>query len=318
MGFKTLLKLSNFLNFANIAYFYKGGMTFMSDNILMLSHQLQYGYCGGSAIDYCNKNCQSELQNNTMTVEYTQQNEVTPSEPPPYTPGYTEPPFDDPTVEYNKLISIPDHEITIIDKYVSTQHMKFYLKDRDEICERDSHGNLNIHENDTIDIFDNENVDQFYCKKTKEKITIFDIENTPIANVTTKLDANCLIYINKGEGNSEIYATIKVNDSLSNCPKCKVFFMNKANNETEELEMRFEKHGKYYCIYSKEVLIGTIKKFDTGRIRKRYVVEIAPMVDFMFLLSLATLVVKIEKCKEKKNETKKSAALIALSTCIIS
>jgi len=253
-----------------------------------------------------------------LNKENIQLNQENTSEPaPPTSDDYTEPPMDENDIEYNELINIPDHEIVIIDKkYISNKHTKFFLKDRDEICERDSHGNLKIHENDITDIFDVDNVDQFYCKKTKERITLYDIENTPILNVIMKSSRKEMC-IYKGEDSTEMYATININLSQN----YNISFLNKTNNETEVLEMRYDKQKKYYCIYSKEgdkeVLIGTIKKLNTGRVRKRYTVEIAPMVDSMLLLGLGTIVVKIEKLKKEDNHNT-DALLFAASFCVIS
>ncbi|ORX80258.1 hypothetical protein BCR32DRAFT_300311 [Anaeromyces robustus] len=227
--------------------------------------------------------------------------------PPPYTLDYTESPFDENiTTEYNDSINIPDHEIAVIDKkYVTNKHIKYCLRERLKINNKKL---FKIIENETIDILDSEENEQFYCEKNKEIITIYDTERTPIFNVNMEMKNNKEIYIYEGTNNSELCGTIKTSSKKNNAVlNYNISIFNKYNNENEELEMRFNKFRKYYSIYcnkgkDKEILIGIIKKLDT--VRKQYTVEIAPMVDYMFLLGLGTLLIILDIIKKKNHQNR--------------
>ncbi|ORX80259.1 hypothetical protein BCR32DRAFT_327755 [Anaeromyces robustus] len=244
---------------------------------------------------------------------------------PQYTPGYTESPFDINTkIQYNDFINIPDHEIAIIDrKYVTNKHIIYYLREGLKTYNRITY---NYDESDTIDILDSEEQKQFYCKKKGKgnKIIIYDDEYTPVLNVNVEMKNYKEIYICKDTSNSELYATIKTSSKVTDdIRNYSISVFNKANNEEEELEMKYNKFRNYYTIYcnnkgkDKKIMIGTIKKI--GKDRKKFSVEIAPMVDFMFLLGLGTLVIRLEAIKKKIHEDRMDYFnFIVYGFCIIS
>ncbi|ORX76065.1 hypothetical protein BCR32DRAFT_329534 [Anaeromyces robustus] len=227
-----------------------------------------------------------------MTSNNMQQNQDS-SDPPPYTPGpyYAEAPYDTNTKNYNDFINIPDHEIVIIDrKYVTNKHIKY--------CLREGFSSFSNH---TIVILDSERKEQFNCKEKNNQVILYDIDNCPILNAYGEINNYNKTYIYKDAKDDVVYASIecpaKITDDIRNYS---INILNKANNKREELEMRFNKFRGYYCVYcnkgkDNEVMIGTIRKSNTSSMK--YSIEIAPMVDYMFMLSLGILIIRFETIK---------------------
>lgn len=127
----------------------------------------------------------------------------------------------------------------------------------------------------------------------------------------------------------ETFASIETSSKVTaDVKRFKITVYNKATNEIEELVMRydkyndkFKKHYSFYCNKGKdnEALIGAIKKIKTYPERPAVTVEVAPMVDFMFLLGIGVIVLKIEEMKQKINDQTASLATLPLAfLCTIS
>jgi len=230
--------------------------------------------------------------------------------PPPYTPvaentdnigenaDYTEPPPDEGLEEYDNFIDSPDHEVAVVGRnYVTNKHVIYRIKEG--VQSVDSHSTLDY---DTMEIFDDKDIKQFNCVKDGGRIYISNNDFETILNVSAEVDRCSKIHVFKDYSRTEHYATIetssRVNDDIQ---IYRVSVFNIATQKHEVLEMRYNKFRRYYYIFcnkdeKKKVTIGTIKVED--KTRKEYRIEIAPMVDYMLLLSFGILVSRLEHIKK--------------------
>lgn len=219
-------------------------------------------------------------------------------DPPPFESiGNTEepPPYDDSMVKsFSKFISIPDHEIAVIKReYISKRH--------DTFCIRDGFSSVNSH---TILVIDSDGREVFTLKEKSTCVVVYDIDKTPILNAYAELLNYKDVYIYSGKTTDGIkYSIIKSENNINDDVKTfNVSFINKATNREEEIELRYTKMNHTYEIYCNpntpnEILICLITKNRT--VSKKYDIEIAPGVDYMFIFGLTAAIIRLENIDRK-------------------
>jgi len=219
--------------------------------------------------------------------------------PPAYTPPLEIPPPIDNSgaeVKFSNSINIPDHEIVAIKRsFLSKRHDTFYI--------REGFSSFNSH---VILVIDSEGKEVYTCKEKLSQVVLYDIDKTPILNAYTGGLKYKEIFIYEGKKKeSTPFAVMKTENDINNdIYVYRISFLNKTINVEEVIEARYDGFSKVYGIYinpgqPNETLICTIWK--KSKVSVNYEIEIAPMVDYMFMLSLVTGFMRIESIKRFRN-----------------
>ncbi|OUM62009.1 hypothetical protein PIROE2DRAFT_11830 [Piromyces sp. E2] len=200
----------------------------------------------------------------------------------------------------NVCVRQPDHEIVGVDKqYISDKNTTYCIKEGVK-CE---------------------DKEQYKYMNEDNGIIFCNLDGTPISNFHVKIGSYKNMYVYKGESETEQLVHIETSKMITeDVQSYHVRFLNTATNKSEQLEMHFSRSNQCYYIYcnkdkDNESLIGTVKIEITRYIKKEYKIEISPMVDRLFLLSIISLIVKLETKKGiNTNETNKSVD--SFSNCV--
>ncbi|OUM62010.1 hypothetical protein PIROE2DRAFT_62172 [Piromyces sp. E2] len=185
----------------------------------------------------------------------------------------------------------PDHEIAVVGKqYVTSNNTSLCIKF------------------EALTVVDHEGNEQYKFLQKGDGVLICNLDGTPILNCYAKQGTYRNMYVYKGEGETDQLVHIETSKVISkDIQSYLINILNIARNESEQLEMHYNKSNQCYYIYSNkdkanESLIGIIKKEITRRLEKEYKIEIAPMVDRMLLLSIGGVIVRLDFKKSSKNE----------------
>jgi len=217
--------------------------------------------------------------------------------PPAYTPPLEiPPPLDNSGTKFSNTIGIPDHEIVAIKR-------SFLSKRHDTFCIREGFSSFNNH---VILVIDSEGKEVYTCKEKMTQVVLYDIDKTPILNACTSGLKYKEIFIYEGKKKeSTPFAVMKTENDINNdIYVYKVHFLNKTTKVEEVIEARYDGFSKVYGVYinpkqPNETMICSIWR--KNKVSVNYEIEIAPMVDYMFMLSIATAFMRIESIKRIRN-----------------
>jgi len=220
------------------------------------------------------------------------------------TPSYAEAPYDETNGKYKKFteeIGLPDHQIVVIgDEYRTTSHTVFFM--------RKAFSKYSAH---SVVVCNSENKEiASYKKRSADDVFLYDNDNNVILNAKISLSFKKLIknffdhfVISSGRGNNGQYGIIDAECIKINMKKYITYtarFKNLVTGKDETIEIRNEasKLNKFkYYVYcnpgqENETMICKIKR-NLNKINFEYTIEIAPGVDYMYMIAFCSIFIGI-------------------------